>query len=186
MSAQLSPVLWQLAQSGGFDEFAAACQLGDAALVGDDGQTLLHRSLTNGNLPARIAISSFLLDAGADAAALSGTGAERNSTLHALLGRTLHDVPGEAVIVKRLLDGGADLNRFSGRFRTPLFTIARQFKFSDATLTPFYNLFFARPDLDLRSPAPDGRSTADSILLFSDRARSDLKARVAAHLDSNG
>lgn len=126
------------------------------------------------------------LDEGADAAALSGTSPERNTTLQALLGRTLHDVPREAVIINRLLDGGADLNRFSGRFRTPLFTIARQFKFSDATLAPFYDQFFARSNLNLRSTAPDGRSTADSILLFSDRARGDLKARVTAHLKANG
>jgi hypothetical protein len=186
MSTALLPPVWQLAQSGRFDEFAAAYQPGDAALVWEDGQTLLHRSLINGDLPARIAISSFLLDEGANAAALSGTAPEQNTTLHALLGRTLHDVPLEAVILNRLLDGGADLNRFSGRFRTPLFTIARQFKFSDATLTPFYDQLFARPHLNLRSTAPDGRSTADSILLFSDRARSALKARVTAHLEAHG
>jgi len=71
MSTALLPPVWQLAQSGRFDEFAAAYQPGDAALVWEDGQTLLHRSLINGDLPARIAISSFLLDEGANAAARS-------------------------------------------------------------------------------------------------------------------
>lgn len=182
----MSTDVWFLAANAPFDEFVAAFQAGDAVRDFGEGQTLLHRSLTNGNLSARLAISSFLLDEGADATALSGVGGERNTVLHALLGRGDHDVPAEAPLLRRLVDAGADINHFSGRFRTPLLTITRQAKFSDATLAPFYDVFFAQSHLELLATAKDGRSVYESIQLMGEPRRSDLKARAADYLTARG
>lgn len=182
----MSTDVWFLAANASFDEFVAAFQPSDADRDFGEGQTLLHRALTNGDLSARVAISSFLLDEGADATALSGVGGERNTVLHALLGRGDHDVPAEVPLLRRLIEAGADINHFSGRFRTPLLTIARQAKFSDATLAPFYDVFFEQPHLDLLATAKDGRSVYESIQLMREPHRSDLKRRAAAYLAERG
>lgn len=178
----MSANVWQLAATASFDKFVQAFQAGDEATELDDGQHLLHQALTHSGLGDRVAISSFLLDHGADATALSGVGNEKNTVLHALLGRGTHDVPAEAPLLRRMIDAGADINHFSGRFRTPLLTIARQARFSDATLSPFYDVFFDQPHLDLLATASDGRSVNESIHLFGDPRRTDLKARAAAYL----
>ena len=103
--------------------------------------TPLTLALTNADTEQRVAIADRLLDDGADV--------RRGQPLHVLLGRNQHDFEAEAPLLERMLDAGADVNEVVAKFGTPLETIAAKLKFSDVTLTPFYDVLLARPDLDL-------------------------------------
>ena len=54
----------------------------------------------------------------------------------------------EANVLKRLLDGGADINLRSPRFGLPLEALDSMAP-SDEHLNPFYDVVFARPDIDM-------------------------------------
>ncbi|GGO57470.1 hypothetical protein GCM10012287_53430 [Streptomyces daqingensis] len=177
--------LARTARRGTYEEFLSRYEPGAARAADSTGRTLLHAALANGDLHARVAIAVRLLDDGADAAALSG--AEGFTTLHVLLGRGKHDFPGEAPLLERLLDGGADVNRAVERFGTPLHTAARQFAFTDAALAPFYDVLFARPDLGRVSKSRLGHATlrhaldlagADGRPPYLDTARQMLPLRA--------
>jgi ankyrin repeat protein len=147
----------------------------DASSIADE---LLLRSLGNNDVTARIAIASQLLDDGADPAAQYKDGV---NTLHVLLGGGLHDFEAEVPLLKRLLDGGADINKVIRKFGTPLETLAAQFKFSDETLAPFYDVWFARDDLDLLQTSVHDRSVYANVQKWVQR-REALVARMDAHL----
>jgi ankyrin repeat protein len=169
--------LARTARRGTYEEFLSRYEPGAAARAADStGRTLLHAALANGDLHARVAIADRLLDDGADAAALSG--AEGFTTLHVLLGRGKHDFPREAPLLERLLDGGADVNRAVDRFGTPLHTVARQFAFTDASLAPFYDVLFARPDLWGADGRPPYLDVARRMLPL----RAGLVARIEEYL----
>lgn len=147
------------------------------------GQTLLHLALSNTDPHVRAQIAGRLLDDGADPAAVFGP--EGYTTVHVLLGRRRHDAAVDAPLLRRLLDGGADVNAASTTTGTPVQTLASQGKFSDAELGPFYDVLFARPDLDLRRPGKGGRSTLESVRLMAAR-RPELVARAEAYARQRG
>lgn len=147
-----------------------------------DGMTLLMRALRNGDPASRVAIATRLLDDGADASAATDS---HVNALHVLLSATAHDFAAEAPLLARLLDEGADINADSGsQWGTPLQTLCRTFKFSDETLAPFYDVIFARPDLDVTIASSKGRSVTESAEAASDR-RADLLARCRAHTNKH-
>lgn len=169
------PTLYEVVNHS-YDEFLSvydAPEGADASSIADD---LLLRSLANNDVAARIAIAGRLLDDGADPAAEEG-GA---TTLHVLLGRGVHDFEAEAPLLKRLLDGGADINKVIERFGTPLETLAAQFKFSDDALAPFYDVLFARADLDLQRTSLHDRSVYANVEKWA-QLRSALIARMDQH-----
>jgi len=143
----------------------------DPALVnyGFEHDTLLSLALTNDHAPSRIAIANRLLDDGADV--------RKAMPLHRFLGRNECDIVAEAPLLKRLLDAGADVNHVDPKVGTPLETIAAKFKFSDAILTPFYDVLLARPDLDLLKPGLDGRTVLTNLRKWSAK-RGDLVIRA--------
>ncbi len=168
------PTLYEVV-SRSYTEFISVYDTSDASLIAND---LLLRSLTNNDSAARIAISSQLLDDGADAAAEYSDGV---NTLHVLLGRGIHDFEAEVPLLKRLLDGGADINKVIRKFGTPLETLAEQFKFSDETLAPFYDILFTRDDLDLLRTSVHGRSVYANVQKWVQR-RPALVARMDGYL----
>lgn len=162
--------------SGTYAEFMAAYRSSDAK--GPEGRRLLEIAL--GREPdVRVKIASRLLDDGADPAAKDEDGL---TTLHVLMASYDHDFVAEAPLLKRLLDGGADVNAASKKEGTPLETIAAVFKYSEAQLTPFYDVFVARPDLDPLRMSAYGHTVLSNIRrwdrpLLAGRLEEYLRAR---------
>jgi len=179
------PSLTHVAMSGTYEQFTEVYEPEQAtSWVNPSGQTLLHLALSHGKPEERVAISNRLLDDGADPSTLALD--EGVTTLHALFGHNSHDFAAEAPLLRRLLDGGADINAVAGdRWGTPIQTLAAKGKYSDKQLAPFYDVIFARPDLDLLKPGKKGRSDLDSARLFGPR-RADLLARMEDYLRRQG
>ncbi|WP_426245469.1 hypothetical protein [Nocardioides sp. LHG3406-4] len=165
------------AARGSYDEFEAVYDPSEAK-KDFSGASLLGLALGNGDPAARVAIANRLLDDGADVMA-------HGDELHVLLGATAHDFEAEPALLRRMLDAGADVNRVVPRFGTPLETLADVFKFSDATLAPFYDVLFDRPDLDLLQQGNFDKSVYANIQQISAK-RADLLARADAYLTARG
>nr|WP_201471116.1 hypothetical protein [Microbacterium hydrocarbonoxydans] len=160
------------------DDFLADYEPSLATWAEKDGMTLLMRALRNGDPASRVAIATRLLDDGADAGAQTES---HVNALHILLSATAHDFAAETPLLTRLIEGGADINADSGRrWGTPLQTLSRTFKFSDEDLAPFYDVLFARPELDVVTASGKGRSVTESAEAAIDH-RADLLARCRAH-----
>ena len=172
-----SSALHGAAARGSFEEFTAVYDPADKDMD-FSGASLLGLALGNGDPAARVAIAGRLLDDGADPTA-------HGNELHVLLGATAHDFDTEPALLKRMLDAGADVNRFLPRFGTPLETLAEVFKFSDETLAPFYDVLLAREDLDLLQEGNFDKSVFANIKQISAK-RSELLARAEAHLTARG
>ncbi len=114
------------------------------------GQTVLFGALANKDPHARAAIANRLLDDGADAAVVSSSGV---SLLHVLLGQRAHDPGLEGPLLRRLLEGGAPINKLDSREGAPLGMLYRLSTLSDEDRIPMYEAFFDRPDLDLDARA---------------------------------
>lgn len=139
---------WMRAKRDSFEEFVAQYDREKALTYRrSDGGTALMGAMANKDPLSRVRIANLLLDDGADA---SVVGASDNiNVLHVLFGRSQeHEVEAEAVLVERLLDGGADINLQSPRFGCPVECLANMAA-SDDELAPFYEVVFSRPDLDL-------------------------------------
>lgn len=180
-SVEEGQTLRYLAGRGTAEEFFAVYRPSDATEP-DLGIDLLAAALAHKDPAARPVIAGQLLDDGADPAWELRHG---STTLHVLLGQKKHDIPGEARLLRRLLEGGADVNRVLPKFGTPLETLAEQFKFSDAELAPFYDELFARPDLDLLQTGNFGNSVLDNIRRAAE-LRVELLARAEAYLAARG
>jgi hypothetical protein len=164
-------------------EFLADYEPALATWTEKDGMTLLMRALRNGDPASRVAIAARLLDDGADASAATDS---HVNALHVLLSATAHDFAAEAPLLARLIDEGADINADSGSpWGTPLQTLSRTFKFSDADLAPFYDVLFARPELDVTTANSQGRSVTESAQAAI-RRRAGLLARCQAYTNQYG
>ena len=142
--------LHRVATEGTLEEFDAVY---DAALCNhtfddDKSQTLLMLVLRHREPAIRVVLAQRLLDDGADV--------RKGIPLH-VMGRAYdHDFEGEPPMLARMLDVGADVNLVVPRDGTPLEAFAQTFKFTDDQLAPFYDVFFARDDLDLLKPSMSG------------------------------
>ena len=162
---------------GSLEDFLAQY---DPAFVNYDGfadATLLTLAFGNSDTHARVAIAHRLLDDGADV--------RRARPLHVLVGRTSHDFHAEAPVLQRMLDLGADVNEVYPGFGTPLETAAQRFQFSDAQLSPFYDVFLARPDIDLLTAGLGGRPVLVNLRKWYAK-RADLVERVEALMTERG
>ena len=108
----------------------------------------LGGALQNHSPEDRVAIADLLLDHGADPSVVMDD--DNINVLHILFfgGYREHDFSAEAKVLKRLLDGGADINLKSPRFGLPL-EMLDSMAASDQHLKPFYDVVFARPDIDM-------------------------------------
>ncbi|MCK0113459.1 YrhB family protein [Ornithinimicrobium sp. F0845] len=107
------------------------------------------------------------------------------TTAHVLLGRPRLDAATDAALLRRLFEGGCDPNRTMERFGTPLVTLARQLKFTDETLAPFYDVLLAAPGFDPMAPPPPAPSTFEALVLLGER-RAILTDRVRDLLRAQG
>jgi hypothetical protein len=172
------PSAYTTAKSGSFEDFVAVYDP-SVQRSSDRELTLLHRAMGNRHLDARVAIANHLLDHGADADARVEP--EGYTPLHILFSQTSHDFEAEVPLVQRLLAGGTDINAIAAKWGTATQMLAGVLKFSDEELAPFYDVLFARDDLDLVTPAGAGRSTLESTRLLAE-GRTELTARMERYL----
>ncbi|WP_433343786.1 hypothetical protein [Micromonospora sp. CA-111912] len=134
-------------------------------------------ALTNVVPAARAGIAAVLLDDGADA---RSTAADGVNTLHAMLGSAALDPAFEAPVLRRLIDGGADVNGVANKFGTPLQVLIAQFRYTDEVLAPFYDVIFSYGDLDLLKVGAYDKS-AYAMTVKSAR-RQALRVRMEQYL----
>ena len=174
-----------VARYGTYQEFLTVYQPSMAATwVDGRGDTLLHEALSNNNRTERKAIARRLLDDGANAAAIGSSG---RTTAQLLIARvTVDRRPDlEAPLLAALFDAGCNVNHVSPRDGTALLQLAGRFNMSDDELAPLYDVFLARPDLDLLSVTSYGRSDLASIRRWG-RRRASLLNRLEGYLQSRG
>ncbi|WP_185995575.1 hypothetical protein [Nocardioides campestrisoli] len=162
---------------GTWEDFQGAYQPEHVNYDGYSGDTLLTLALAHNDSALRVKIATRLLDDGADVT--------KEHPLHVLVGRNEHDFDAEAGLLQRMLDLGADINEVLPGFGTPLETAAAKFKFSDKSLTPFYDVLLARPDIDLVQPGLDGRPVLINLRKWYAK-RGELVERVEALLIERG
>ena len=131
-----------VAKKGSYEEF---CEVFDPAK--NDVTDMLFAALTNGDPEARAKISNDMLDRGADAARVdTGQNALTLVCSHEELGA------GDAALVQRLIDGGADVN-FRNRSGGVPIKLAIDMGTDDAQRRPIYEALFGTGALDLSEPS---------------------------------
>jgi len=106
----------------------------------------LFWTFKNENLTARIEILNWMLDHGADPAYIEPHG--KINILHILFAEREHDYIGEAKLLQRFLDGGADINLKAPKWNLPIYAIIENYGISDKELGPFYDVIFSYPGID--------------------------------------
>lgn len=168
--------LWHRVLTGGsYEDFQVIYRRKHANA--DLGRSPLHLALTNSDPRARVAMSTRLLEDGARA--------DQSHPLHILLCRNPNDPVPEAALLQKLIDAGYSVNDRTDDGMTPLEEVAARFKFSDATLTPYYDVLLARPEIDLLGPGLDGRPVLTNLRKWYAK-RGLLVERVEALLVERG
>jgi len=144
-----------------------------------EGTTLLSLALRNSDLEhGRVPIAHRLLDDGVDV--------RRGHPLHVLLARRDKDVEREPALVQRMLDLGADVNeRYEGRGDTPLLELVSVLAVAERDLLPYYDVFFARDDLDLRVHGQVGIPVIEALRRMGEH-RPEALRRAEDHLSRRG
>ena len=133
-----------VARNGSYEEF---CEVFDAE--NNDVTDMLSGGLINRDADARFRISSDMLDKGADPCAVE----EGQNTLSLLLGGHDRLSDGDCELVKRLVDGGADVNFRESRGSLPLRLAIVIRTDDDERRRPVYEALFGAEALDLELPA---------------------------------
>lgn len=133
-----------VARNGSYEEF---CEVFDAE--NNDVTDMLLGGLINRDADARFRISSDMLDKGADPCAVE----EGQNTLSLLLGGHDRLSEGDCELVKRLVDGGADVNFRESRGSLPLRLAIVIRTDDDERRRPVYEALFGAEALDLELPA---------------------------------
>ncbi|MGO1562379.1 MAG: SMI1/KNR4 family protein [Actinomycetaceae bacterium] len=157
----------RIASSGTYEEFVEVYDPSMATATGT--HNLLLGCMLHRDPGTRLRIASRLLDDGADANAVTGSGV---SALHIVLsdhGNRTRDYVLDAQLLQRLLDAGADVNRSQNRHGTPLALMYAEGLMSNghagAQAEPLWDVLFSRPDLNFDVPI----STDGSNLTLRDR-----------------
>ena len=137
----------------------------------------------NEDLTARVEIANWMLDHGADPAHIEPH--EKINILHVMFTEREHNYIGEAKLLQRFLDGGADINLKAPKWNVPIRTMLDNYGLSDKELGPFYDVIFSYPgiDWDIIVGKPSGHPM--SLRELVDRAaerRPDLHRRMHDYL----
>ena len=148
-----------------------------------DWRHFFFHVLSNEDLTARVEIANWMLDHGADPAYIEPH--EKINILHVMFTEREHDYIGEAKLLQRFLDGGADINLKAPKWNVPIRTMLDNYGLSDKELGPFYDVIFSYPgiDWDIIVGKPSGHPM--SLKELVDRAaerRPDLHRRMHDYL----
>ena len=130
------------ARRGTLDEFLSSVEENPHI----DWKEFLFSAFHNEDLTARVEIVNWMLDHGADPAQVDAD--ERINALHVMFEEREHDFVGEAKLLQRLLDGGADINLKAPKWSVPIQTIIDEMIASDDEVAPFYDVIFSYPGID--------------------------------------
>jgi len=148
--------VWSAAERGSLADFLEVYKPGQATTERmPGGSTLLFRAMSNPDPRARVAIANQLLDDGADASIVTASPSDSGTVLHALWSvRRERDIPAEAALLARLLDGGADVNYRSPRFGLAIIAMLQKGVISGDDLLTMWRVLatHSRPDLSLSTP----------------------------------
>lgn len=167
--------LLHLAQYGSLEDFLKEYTPQDATWRSVTGRNLLFKSVANKDVEARVAITTRLLDDGADASVAP----DSLNVLHVLFDTRTHDTVLEAPMLRRLIEGGADINLVSKRFGPPLAVFIQHGPSPEDLRVPFYDVLFDQPNLDLT--APYGKGTLRDLIFNSVYNLPLLRERVLAY-----
>ncbi|MGL5444460.1 MAG: hypothetical protein ACRDDJ_18560, partial [[Mycobacterium] stephanolepidis] len=158
-----------------YEDFLKEYTPADATKLASGGRTLLFKSVSNKDVKARVAITTRLLDDGADPSVV----ADGINVLHVLFDTRTHDTAYESPMLRRLIGGGADVNLVSKRFGPPLAVFIQHGPSPEAERVPFYDVLFEQPNLDLN--APYGKGTLRDLIFNSAWNLPLLRERVEAY-----
>ena len=166
---------------GTLDDFVRAVE----AHPSIDWRKCLFWALGNKDLTARVEIVNWMLDNGADPAQVDAD--EKINALHAMFEEREHDFVGEAKLLQRLLDGGADINLKAPKWSVPIQTIIDEMIASDAKVAPYYDVIFSYPGIDWDVIAD--RAFGEPISLqrsveLSKKQRPDLYRRMCDYMEN--
>lgn len=150
-----------------------------------DWRSFLFWAFKNKDFTARVGIVDWMLDHGADPAQVNPH--EGTNVLHVMFTRREHDFVGEAKLLQRLLDGGADINLKAPKWSVPIQTIIDEMIASDAKVAPFYDVIFSYPGIDWDVIAD--RAFGEPISLqrsveLSKKQRPDLYRRMCDYMEN--
>lgn len=133
-----------------------------------NGASALIGAMRNRDPSSRVRVANLLLDDGASASVV--TTDDKINALHVLFEGLAdeHDFELEAPLLRRLLEGGADINLRSPRFGVPLECLAFM-PVSDEQLAPFYEVVFSWPHIDMDTVINKKGSTIRDYLFASGR-----------------
>lgn len=157
-------------------DFYAIFDPSSVAALTADGRSLVMMALGNTDLASRYEITNFLLDRGCP---LGGPGAEGTSVLHVLFGQVKHDIAADALLARRLLERGADVNALDAARRLPFLEVLGM-KYTDDDLAPIYDLWFEQPDPDFTTESVHGLSPLTLAAKLPYRA--SILARLQRHV----
>ena len=133
-----------VAKKGSYEEF---CEVFDAEA--NDATDMLFGALTNGDPEARASICNAMLDRGADASREE----YGQNALTILLGRHRDLGDGDAALVQRLIDGGADVNFRTRSGDLPIRLAITVRVADDEQRREVYEALFGTGELDLSLPS---------------------------------
>ena len=130
------------AKHGTFDEFLTAVKEHPDI----DWKEEFSTALTNENVESRIQIATWMLDHGANPAEINPD--EKINALHVLFSQRTNDIPAEAPLLQRIIDGGADINLDNRRWGPPLNVLLENSELEDNHLAPYYDVIFSTPGIN--------------------------------------
>ena len=165
---------------GTLDEFLAACR--DRPDL--DPSKYFVDAFINLDPGSRVDIANWMLDHGADASMTSGN--ERVNALHVLFSKREHDFEAEALLLRRLFEGGADINGYSPKWGRPLHVLIDNYEVGDEELGPFYDVIFAQPGIDWDAPvslkSADEKRTLRELVEASADTHPEMLRRMREYL----
>jgi len=149
-----------------------------------DWKNFLFSAFKNKDLVARLEIAHWMLDHGADPSSVNTQ--EGINVLHVLFTQRKHDFAGEARLLQRLLDGGADINLKASKWNVPIQAMLDNRNLSDDLCAPLYDVIFSHPGIDwdviVRQAFGEPASLKKSVELAAKR-RPELHRRMCEYLE---
>ena len=152
---------------------------------GKDWRSFLFWAFKNKDLEARVGIVDWMLDHGVDPARVNPH--EGTNALHVMFTQREHDFVGEARLLQRFLDGGADINLKAPKWNVPIQTMLENYKLTDGLSGSFYDVLFSYPGIDwdviVRKAFGDPISLKRSVEL-AEKRRPELYRRMCDYLEN--